>query len=155
MSEEKFKVKLFRYQRAKGYEEEIVIASFQPSKVDGFGVVRNVNSLLHARKYTTGGNRVMIPEQKRNIFEYCGWIVKKDVIIEEDVWELLDQMHPLNANNMVSAMKKISSKKEWNDFVQFSFLRFRPDAGKDFILWLMQPEQFFELMGEWLESKVN
>ncbi len=52
MSEEKFKVKLFRYQRAKGYEEEIVVASFQPSKVDGFGVVRHISNLLHINKYS-------------------------------------------------------------------------------------------------------
>jgi hypothetical protein len=33
-----YKIQLYKYQRVKGYTEELIITDFQPAKIDGFGV---------------------------------------------------------------------------------------------------------------------
>jgi len=36
-----YKIKLFKYQRVRGYFEELIIADFNPAKVNGFGIELN------------------------------------------------------------------------------------------------------------------
>lgn len=36
-----YKIKLYKYQRVRGYYEELIIADFSPAKVNGFGVELN------------------------------------------------------------------------------------------------------------------
>lgn len=50
--ETKYKVKLWRYLRVKGYEEEKVFSNFYPGKVDDFAVIQGRhNSTLYMKKY--------------------------------------------------------------------------------------------------------
>ena len=47
------KLRLFRYLKTKGYEEEQVMADFYPSKIDGFGVLLGKhNSETYVKKYS-------------------------------------------------------------------------------------------------------
>ena len=60
--------------------------------------------------------------------------------------------HFLNdGNDMVIAMNIINHKEEWENF--FDYVKNRCDCPceTDTIPWLMQPENFFKLMGVWLE----
>lgn len=46
-----YKIQLYKYQRVKGYTEELVITDFQPAKVDGFGVRLTGVTAQHAKNY--------------------------------------------------------------------------------------------------------
>lgn len=47
-----YKIQLWKSSALKGHEETLVIADFQPAKVDGFGIVSTGhNSKLYEEKY--------------------------------------------------------------------------------------------------------
>ena len=47
-----YKIQLFKYQRVRGYFEELIVAEFQPAKVNGFGVPLNVyDNRQYVEKY--------------------------------------------------------------------------------------------------------
>ena len=47
-----YKIQLFKYQRVRGYFEELIVAEFKPAKVNGFGVPLNVyDNRQYVEKY--------------------------------------------------------------------------------------------------------
>jgi hypothetical protein len=99
----------------------------------------------------------MTDNQKKLVFEYCGWEQK----YEGNFFPIgtLHIFHPLDGNNMVEAIKKIQEKGDMDSFDTFVFkkeIRMKIDiAGFKYSQFIPMvfgnPENFFSLMGEWLE----
>ena len=82
------------------------------------------------------------------VFKYMEWCPKGDT-----------DHRILNGNDMVLAMNKMVEKGDWVNFKEdckvnawFIFMA-EEKTPIDFILFLMQPARFFDLMEKWLEVK--
>ncbi|MDD4390209.1 MAG: hypothetical protein PHW03_05335 [Eubacteriales bacterium] len=96
----------------------------------------------------------MTPEQKKLIFDYCGWCETCDIQPTCTNYDRLECRHTLDGNDMVAAMNKIVENCEWGDFERKVVLSYmQTEYNQQLIPWLMQPDRFFELMSKWLEVK--
>ena len=100
----------------------------------------------------------MTYEHKQLIFDYMG----------RDTWQIAQdeiKYHislKLDANDMITAMNTMVIKKHWIEFYEFAFdywmLHIRKDQDTndgEGIVWLMQPNIFFDLMGKFLSQGVH
>jgi hypothetical protein len=96
----------------------------------------------------------MTDNQKKLVFEYCGWCVNQTYLTPPDI-----RCHPLDGSDMVEAVKIMKSREiDFPVFWYFSMQDYElkmsgKEKGYDyqFASWLFNPENFFSLMGEWLE----
>ena len=100
----------------------------------------------------------MTDNQKKLVFEYCGWEQK----YEGNFFPIgtLHVFHSLDGNDMVEAVKIMESKKDWRAFYYETKANYMADVSHGFfdeyffVQWLFgSPENFFSLMGEWLEVR--
>ena len=94
----------------------------------------------------------MTNEDKKLIFEYCGWAPKykqKLGYAGEEDWECTI----LNGNDMLEAVRIMESKGDMFSFHQFSHNRWLDiiDVKKEWIPYILQ--NFFPLMAEWLKER--
>jgi len=105
----------------------------------------------------------MTDEDKKLVFEYMGWCQHK-YAASGKLWgtgicirckDPLPKEHPLDGNDMVTAMNKIVEKQEWDKFAYLVKINLPYEVSfiEDIIYWIMQPARFFELMSSWLKEK--
>jgi len=99
----------------------------------------------------------MTDNQKKLIFEYCGW-TEKDFY----VWPTPERffIRGLNGNDMVEAINKMKENEDSKKFRRYTYAKFCKEmTAIEFLKinyedWLFgNPENFFSLFGEWLEVR--
>jgi len=103
----------------------------------------------------------MINEEKKRVFEYLGWKIcleEKDRLVKYcsyvDTCYSCPIYHPLDGNDIVSAINKMVEKGDLKDFLQFSWQHKTPDNRNTLFNYIHSvignPENFFQLMAKFL-----
>jgi len=104
----------------------------------------------------------MTNEEKKLIFEYCGWHDHTPLFPNSHICEhcgfvfegdMLEWNHSLNGNDILEAVKIMEEKEDWDEFTNFIESNFYShiNFSADRFPYLLQ--NFFPLMGEWLKEK--